>query len=58
VHRTAHGGSVGVEELAPQLIVTGFPYDVVYIVHDDVVSILAVAHHHRRPGYWRDRPNG
>jgi plasmid stabilization system protein ParE len=43
---------------ARQLIVTGFPYDVVYMVHDDVVSILAVAHHHRRPGYWRDRLNG
>ena len=43
---------------ARQLSVTGFPYDVVYIVHDDVVSILAVAHHHLRPGYWRDRLNG
>jgi hypothetical protein len=43
---------------ARQLIVTGFPYDVVYMFRNDVVSILAVAHHHRRPGYWRDRLNG
>jgi len=43
---------------ARQLVVTGFPYDVVYMVHDDVVSVLAVAHHHRRPGYWRERLNG
>ena len=51
--------SVVVEDgRARQLIFTGFPYDLVYIVHGDVVSILAVAHHHRRPGYWRERLNG
>lgn len=52
----AVGGRRG--DRARQLIVTGFPYDVVYMLHHDVVSILAVAHHHRRPGYWRDRLNG
>jgi plasmid stabilization system protein ParE len=35
--------------------VTGFPYRVVYVVEHDVVTILAVAHAKRRPGYWRDR---
>lgn len=35
--------------------VTGFPYRVVYIVEDDLLTIVAVAHSKRRPGYWRDR---
>jgi plasmid stabilization system protein ParE len=35
--------------------VRGFPYDMAYRVRDDVIDILAVAHHHRRPGYWRGR---
>ena len=43
---------------ARQLVVVGFPYDVVYRVRDELLSILAVAHHHRRPGYWRARGHG
>ena len=31
------------------------PYRVVYAGADDVVYILAVAHHHRRPDYWGGR---
>jgi plasmid stabilization system protein ParE len=30
-----------------------FPYSVHYEVGDEVVTVLAVAHHRRRPGYWR-----
>lgn len=43
---------------ARRILVTGFPYDVVYQVRDDVVEVLAVAHQHRRPGYWRERLPG
>ena len=33
-----------------------FPYSVVYEVIDDVVTVVAVAHGRRDPGYWkRDR---
>lgn len=35
--------------------VTGFPYRVVYFVEHEVLTIVAVAHAKRRPGYWRDR---
>ncbi len=35
--------------------VTGFPYRVVYFVDRDVLTIVAVGHSKRRPGYWRDR---
>lgn len=36
-------------------LVSGFPYDLVYRIRDDVLDILAIAHHRRRPGYWRNR---
>jgi len=32
-----------------------FPYSVVYRVDATRIVIVAVAHAHRRPGYWRDR---
>ncbi len=32
-----------------------FPYQVVYARVDDAVYVLAVAHHHRQPGYWSGR---
>lgn len=32
-----------------------FPYGVVYARVEDDILVLAVAHLHRRPGYWRDR---
>lgn len=35
--------------------VNGFPYRVVYFVADELLTIVAVAHAKRRPGYWRER---
>ncbi len=32
-----------------------FPYAIVYSVQLDVISIKALMHLHRRPGYWRHR---
>jgi tRNA(Ile)-lysidine synthase TilS/MesJ len=33
-----------------------FPYAVIYrIASDGSIRVLAVAHHRRRPGYWRAR---
>jgi toxin ParE2 len=34
-----------------------FPYGVIYHFENDDILILAVAHLHRRPDYWRDRGN-
>jgi plasmid stabilization system protein ParE len=36
-------------------IVRGFPYNVIYRVWEDYIYLLAVAHQHHRPGYWRAR---
>ena len=38
-----------------QLSVAGFPYDLVYRVTEGTLEVLALAHHRRRPGYWKDR---
>ena len=35
--------------------VSGFPYRVVYFAVGDLLTVVAVAHEKRRPGYWRDR---
>jgi plasmid stabilization system protein ParE len=32
-----------------------FPYSLVYSVRPDEIRVLAVAHHKRRPFYWRSR---
>lgn len=32
-----------------------FPYRVIYIANDAEIAIVAYAHTHRRPGYWRQR---
>lgn len=36
-------------------VIAKFPYSLVYSVRPDEIRILAVAHHRRRPFYWRDR---
>jgi plasmid stabilization system protein ParE len=41
-----------------RVLVSGFPYDLVYRVRGDLLEILALAHQHRRPGYWRERLRG
>ena len=35
-----------------------FPFAIVYRVGTDEIQVVAVAHLHRRPGYWRDRTSG
>jgi plasmid stabilization system protein ParE len=38
-----------------QVLVSRFPYSVVYQVRDGAVRVIAVAHTSRRPDYWRHR---
>jgi toxin ParE1/3/4 len=38
-----------------RLILTRFPYKVLYSIEVDHLYILAVAHQHRRPSYWVGR---
>jgi plasmid stabilization system protein ParE len=32
-----------------------YPYSLHYRIEPDLIRILAVAHHSRRPGYWKKR---
>lgn len=32
-----------------------FPYSVIYSIEDDELLVIAVAHQHRKPRYWRSR---
>jgi plasmid stabilization system protein ParE len=43
---------------ARRLLVAGFPYDVVYRARGEILEVLAIAHQHRRPGYWHARARG
>lgn len=36
-------------------LVQGFPFTVLYEIHEDRVFVAAVMHQRRRPGYWRMR---
>lgn len=38
-----------------KMIVKRFPYSVIYRCDESVIYIVAVAHHRRRPGYWKSR---
>lgn len=40
---------------ARRKVLSRFPYSIFYVVENDTVIVVAIAHHTRRPGYWRPR---
>jgi hypothetical protein len=36
-------------------LVAGFPFSIIYRAWEEEVYLVAIAHQHRRPGYWRRR---
>lgn len=40
---------------AKRLVLKRFPYDIVVREFSEEIVVVAVAHHSRRPGYWRER---
>jgi len=36
-------------------VLLGYPYSLMYSVTESAIRVLAVAHHKRRPFYWRGR---
>lgn len=32
-----------------------FPFSLIYRIKEDIVEVVAIAHHKRKPGYWRYR---
>jgi toxin ParE1/3/4 len=44
-----------VAEHVHRLVLAKFPYSLVYEAREDRLLVLAVAHHRKRPYYWRGR---
>ncbi|HEV7427419.1 MAG TPA: type II toxin-antitoxin system RelE/ParE family toxin [Thermoanaerobaculia bacterium] len=44
-----------IEEGVRAKVLTRFPYTLMYVIAEDEIFILAVAHQSRRPAYWSDR---
>jgi plasmid stabilization system protein ParE len=38
-----------------RLVMQRFPFSIVYLDDPDLITIIAVAHSKRRPGYWKRR---
>lgn len=38
-----------------RMLVRRFPFSVIYFVEGDEIVVVAVAHHSRRPEYWKGR---
>jgi plasmid stabilization system protein ParE len=38
-------------------VLRSYPYSLLYRKVGTAIEIIAVAHHKRRPGYWRGRPD-
>ncbi len=52
----AHGPAPGFEELGIRLaLIRRFPYHLPFLVLPDRISVIAVAHVRRRPGFWGTR---
>lgn len=47
----------GVETRVPvrKFVLQRFPFAIPYLVHDESIVVLAIAHGRRRPGYWLSR---
>lgn len=45
----------GADVPARRLLLTRFPYEIVFVEVGDEIRVLAVMHAKRRPGYWMKR---
>jgi toxin ParE1/3/4 len=43
------------EHATRKFVLQRFPFAIIYREKETVVQVLAVAHGHRRPGYWKNR---
>lgn len=44
-----------VGEICRRILLVRFPFSLIYSIEPDHLWIMAVAHHRRRPGYWKER---
>jgi toxin ParE1/3/4 len=48
-------GSPMTDKLRRYVVDDSFPFAIVYAVLGDVLFVVSVAHHSRRPNYWKNR---
>jgi toxin ParE1/3/4 len=53
--RDTRAAGAPIREGLRRWLVRRFPYSVIYREEDDRMYVLAIAHHRRRPDYWRER---
>ncbi|MBX3289327.1 MAG: type II toxin-antitoxin system RelE/ParE family toxin [Acidobacteria bacterium] len=44
-----------IEDRVRKLSLRNFPYNIIYHASENEIVIVAIAHHKRKPHYWRDR---
>ncbi len=47
------GGQIG--EKFRRVVFRRYPFSLIYVVEETAISVVAVAHQQRLPGYWRHR---
>jgi toxin ParE1/3/4 len=45
----------GGERATRKYVLQRFPFAVIYRETEEAIQVLAIAHGHRRPGYWKER---
>jgi len=38
-----------------RMLLYRFPFSIIYSVEKDLILVIAIAHHGRRPNYWQSR---
>jgi plasmid stabilization system protein ParE len=41
-----------------RIVMQRYPYSIIFRAVPGIVQVVAVAHHKRKPGYWRQRRSG
>jgi hypothetical protein len=54
-HRIGPSVNAGTKTALREFLLNRFPYRLVYSINVDDIIIIALAHQHRRSGYWRGR---
>ena len=44
-----------IDQAIRHFVLADFSHSLIYAIEPGLVWVLAVAHHNRRPGYWKDR---
>lgn len=47
-----------IEKNFRRVLLARFPYSLIYSIEPEQILVVAVAHQHRRPGYWQERVAG